>query len=122
MPRKLAVALDPAQLQEPVTWEGWGTSLAWFAVALGNHEQLRRHISALLFGREPSAGLGMNIVRYEVVETAVCHKGNVTAGTALMTLLGWPELHATTASKSRQASACYTAQHIFCMILQLVAL
>eukprot|EP00878_Enallax_costatus_P024944 GHUV01026652.1.p1 GENE.GHUV01026652.1~~GHUV01026652.1.p1 ORF type:complete len:233 (+),score=38.99 GHUV01026652.1:349-1047(+) len=66
MPKRITVALDPAQLEEPVTWEGWGTSLAWFAVALRNHEQLRRHISTLLFSRDPSAGLGMNIVRYNI--------------------------------------------------------
>jgi galactan endo-1,6-beta-galactosidase len=49
------------------TWEGWGTSLAWWANALGP----RADLADVLFGRntvqycgQALPGLGMNIVRY----------------------------------------------------------
>jgi len=49
------------------TWEGWGTSLCWWANALGG----RTDLADVLFGRDTVQyygqtlpGLGMNIVRY----------------------------------------------------------
>uniref|UniRef100_A0A383WIJ3 Endo-beta-1,6-galactanase-like domain-containing protein n=1 Tax=Tetradesmus obliquus TaxID=3088 RepID=A0A383WIJ3_TETOB len=62
MPRVLAVCLpDPSSLQDAVHWEGWGTSLA-----SGNDQALLQQLCTLLFSRDASQGLGMNIVRYNI--------------------------------------------------------
>lgn len=44
-----------------VNWEGWGTSLAWFAHGLGQDPSTRTTVAQLLFSK--NHGLGMNIVR-----------------------------------------------------------
>ncbi len=44
-----------------VVWEGWGTSLAWFAHALGHDSSTRDTVAQLLFSKDH--GLGMNIAR-----------------------------------------------------------
>ena len=56
-------------------FEGWGTSLAWFAHATGGDAELRDAICALLFGSSLDdgsgrSGLGMNIVRYNIGGTS----------------------------------------------------
>ncbi|WP_181438702.1 RICIN domain-containing protein [Paenibacillus sambharensis] len=46
------------------TWEGWGTTLAWWANRVGGaSEQVRNKYADLLFGGN---GLGLNIVRYNI--------------------------------------------------------
>lgn len=55
----MEVVLDT---KHPATaWEGWGTSLAWFAHALGHDPGTRDLVCQLLFSKEH--GLGLNIVR-----------------------------------------------------------
>ncbi|MGW7310701.1 glycoside hydrolase [Streptomyces sp. NPDC054835] len=60
-----ATVIDPAA--DRGTWEGWGTSLSWWAKAVGPDPKL----ADALFGRgtvqllgQTLPGLGMNIVRY----------------------------------------------------------
>ena len=55
--------VDPAiQFQ---TWEGWGTSLAWWAKVVGGYpEAARRDYIDKAF--DPVKGLGLNIVRYNI--------------------------------------------------------
>lgn len=120
MPKGLSVALDPAQLQEPIIWEGWGTSLAWFAVALGGHEQLRQHISTLLFSREPAAGLGMNIVRYELVQAAMGHSSSMPASAAVIAYkLGLQASHAIAGARGGCNELVYAGQCVSCEALRL---
>jgi len=58
-----AVAVDPAAQYQTV--EGWGTSLCWWAVAVGGWEEAARTaVADLLF--DPAKGLGLNIVRYNI--------------------------------------------------------
>ncbi|MFD1675493.1 glycoside hydrolase family 30 protein [Alicyclobacillus fodiniaquatilis] len=57
------VDVDPAVRYQ--TWQGWGTSLAWFAYVLGGApDKIRNHIADLLF--DPTKGLGLNVVRYNI--------------------------------------------------------
>lgn len=56
-----------------VTWEGWGTSLAWWAKAFGDRDDLAN----AFFGTEPQEllgidlpGLGFNIARYNAGATS----------------------------------------------------
>jgi hypothetical protein len=59
------IIVSPPDESTPVTiWEGWGTSLAWFANAIGNDQKLTQDICKLLF--DIDGGLGMNIVRYNI--------------------------------------------------------
>lgn len=49
------------------TWEGWGTSLAWWAAAFGNRDDLANiffTLSSTTFNGKSIPGLGLNIVRY----------------------------------------------------------
>jgi hypothetical protein len=57
-------AAVPTSKDTFAVWEGWGTSLAWFANVIGHHPALTQHICQLLF--DPSLGLGLNIVRYNI--------------------------------------------------------
>ncbi|KAF6256527.1 glycoside hydrolase superfamily [Scenedesmus sp. NREL 46B-D3] len=67
MPRVLAVTLPvQSSSQDTTTWEGWGTSLAWWAHAAGGNEALRQQLCTLLFSKDAARGLGMNIVRYNI--------------------------------------------------------
>ena len=53
---------DPSYKQEK--FEGWGTSLVWFANATGNYPKpIREKLAKLLFGDD---GLALNIARYNI--------------------------------------------------------
>ena len=61
----VAISIDPVRSHG--VWEGWGTSLAWFANVVGDRDD----IADLLFttksvavGKQTLPGLGLNIVRY----------------------------------------------------------
>lgn len=56
-----AVSITPEAAQSSVNFQGWGTSLAWFAHALGHDPQSRDTVLQLLFSKDK--GLGLNIVR-----------------------------------------------------------
>jgi O-glycosyl hydrolase len=58
----ITVRIDPSY-QQP-EFEGWGTSLVWFANATGGYpEPIRRKLVDLLFGDD---GLRLNIARYNI--------------------------------------------------------
>ncbi|WP_338899590.1 glycoside hydrolase [Streptomyces sp. TG1A-60] len=58
----VTVQIDPSYQQQE--FEGWGTSLVWFANATGNYpEPVRRQLVDMLFGKD---GLGLNIARYNI--------------------------------------------------------
>ncbi|MFE1338883.1 RICIN domain-containing protein [Streptomyces sp. NPDC058733] len=58
----VTVRLDPSYQQQP--FEGWGTSLAWFANVTGGYPpEIREKLASLLFGDD---GLGLNIARYNI--------------------------------------------------------
>ena len=47
------------------TFEGWGTSLCWFANVAGAYpDPLRNYLADLLF--DPARGLGLQIARYNI--------------------------------------------------------
>jgi O-glycosyl hydrolase len=58
------VRVDPRQRQQ--TLEGWGTSLCWWANAIGEwrDEATKARLMDLVF--DPEKGLGLNIVRYNI--------------------------------------------------------
>ncbi len=63
---RTAVVIDPAT-QSPFNdgkFEGWGTSLCWWANRLGYSDSLAEQAATLFFDKE--AGLGMNIARYNI--------------------------------------------------------
>ncbi|MFE5027708.1 RICIN domain-containing protein [Streptomyces sp. NPDC056656] len=58
----VTVTPDPSYRQE--RFEGWGTSLVWFANATGHYpDEIRERIADLVFGRD---GLALNIARYNI--------------------------------------------------------
>jgi len=58
----VTVTPDPSYSQEK--FEGWGTSLVWFANATGNYPPaIREKLAKLLFGDD---GLALNIARYNI--------------------------------------------------------
>ncbi|MEY9989079.1 O-glycosyl hydrolase [Streptomyces sp. V4I8] len=58
----VTVRIDPSYQQQE--FEGWGTSLVWFANATGGYpEPIRRQLVDMLFGAD---GLGLNIARYNI--------------------------------------------------------
>ncbi len=58
----VTVRPDPSYRQQP--FEGWGTSLVWFANATGDYPpQIREKLARLVFGDE---GLALNIARYNI--------------------------------------------------------
>ncbi|MFI7342988.1 RICIN domain-containing protein [Streptomyces sp. NPDC050085] len=58
----VTVTPDPSYLHEE--FEGWGTSLVWFANATGHYpDEIREKIADLVFGRD---GLRLNIARYNI--------------------------------------------------------
>jgi len=63
--KKKMIVLEPTNGEAPAgatsEFQGWGTSLAWFAHATGKNAALREKICQLLFS--PKEGMGMNIVR-----------------------------------------------------------
>ncbi|WP_340383959.1 glycoside hydrolase [Streptomyces sp. SS7] len=61
-PGAVTVRIDPSYRQQE--FEGWGTSLVWFANATGGYpEPVRRRLVDLLFGED---GLRLNIARYNI--------------------------------------------------------
>ncbi len=63
------VVLDPARIDVP-RWEGWGTSLCWWAVFTDKWDEARRKEACrLLFSRDPDA-LGLTIARYNAGGTS----------------------------------------------------
>jgi O-glycosyl hydrolase len=53
---------DPSYVDRP--FEGWGTSLVWFANATGNYPpEIRDRLADLVFGED---GLNLNIARYNI--------------------------------------------------------
>jgi hypothetical protein len=59
--RSKAIQVVSGDPSAAVVWEGWGTSLAWFAHALGHDSVTRDLVCRLLFSKDE--GLGFNIVR-----------------------------------------------------------
>lgn len=58
----VTVRLDPAYRGQ--AFEGWGTSLVWFANATGDYpDEIRNRLADLLFGED---GLRLNIARYNI--------------------------------------------------------
>ncbi|MFI1359335.1 glycoside hydrolase [Streptomyces sp. NPDC020898] len=58
----VTVRVDPSYQQQE--FEGWGTSLVWFANATGGYpEPVRRQLVDMLFGED---GLDLNIARYNI--------------------------------------------------------
>ncbi|GLY47063.1 RICIN domain-containing protein [Lentzea sp. NBRC 102530] len=58
----VTVRPDPTYQQEP--FQGWGTSLVWFANATGGYpDAIRDQLAELLFGED---GLNLNIARYNI--------------------------------------------------------
>ncbi|MCD7441029.1 RICIN domain-containing protein [Streptomyces lincolnensis] len=61
-PGSVTVRVDPSYQQQE--FEGWGTSLVWFANATGGYpEPIRRQLVDMLFGED---GLALNIARYNI--------------------------------------------------------
>ena len=64
--QRTVVVIDPAT-QSPFNngeFEGWGTSLCWWANRLGYSDSLAEQAAVLFFNKE--TGLGMNIARYNI--------------------------------------------------------
>lgn len=60
----VAITLTAEWGKPRTAFQGWGTSLAWFASTTGNWpDPIRRRLADLLFGSE---GLGWNIARYNI--------------------------------------------------------
>lgn len=58
----VTIRVDPSYRQQP--FEGWGTSLVWFANATGGYpEPIRRQLVDMLFSEN---GLNLNIARYNI--------------------------------------------------------
>lgn len=58
----VTVRPDPSYKAEK--FEGWGTSLVWFANATGDYpKEIREKLADLVFGRD---GLNLNIARYNI--------------------------------------------------------
>ncbi|MGC5562470.1 glycoside hydrolase [Streptomyces sp. FR-108] len=59
-----SVTVRPDPSYEQQTFEGWGTSLVWFANATGGYpKEIREKLAKLLFGDD---GLALNIARYNI--------------------------------------------------------
>ncbi|UKS24106.1 discoidin domain-containing protein [Paenibacillus sp. HWE-109] len=56
------IDLDPSNMQQ--SWDGWGTSLAWFANITGGWEESTKN--ALADALYSPAGLNLNIARYNI--------------------------------------------------------
>lgn len=72
------------------TWEGWGTSLAWWAKAFGDRDDLADiffTMKCTSYCNYPLPGLGLNIVRYN----AGASSGNVIDGNTYMQGLSIPD-------------------------------
>ncbi|MGC9539031.1 RICIN domain-containing protein [Streptomyces sp. UG1] len=61
-PSAVTVRIDPSYQQQE--FEGWGTSLVWFANVTGGYpDPIRKQLVDMLFGRD---GLRLNIARYNI--------------------------------------------------------
>ena len=60
----IKVSMDNAIQTNGGYWEGWGTSLCWWANRLGYNETLTQKSADLFF--DAQKGLGLNIMRYNV--------------------------------------------------------
>lgn len=60
----IKVSMDNAIQTNGGRWEGWGTSLCWWANRLGYNETLTQKSADLFF--DAQKGLGLNIMRYNV--------------------------------------------------------
>ncbi|MEU0838853.1 glycoside hydrolase [Streptomyces sp. NPDC005962] len=59
-----AVTVSPDPSYKAESFEGWGTSLVWFANATGDYpKEIREKLARLLFG---DSGLALNIARYNI--------------------------------------------------------
>ncbi|MFD7503786.1 RICIN domain-containing protein [Streptomyces sp. NPDC059850] len=59
-----AVTVSPDPSYQAERFEGWGTSLVWFANATGDYpKEIREKLAKLLFG---DSGLALNIARYNI--------------------------------------------------------
>ncbi|RNG26412.1 RICIN domain-containing protein [Streptomyces botrytidirepellens] len=59
-----AVTVSPDPSYQADRFEGWGTSLVWFANATGDYpKEIREKLAGLLFG---DSGLALNIARYNI--------------------------------------------------------
>lgn len=58
------VSMDNAIMTNNASWEGWGTSLCWWANRIGYNETLTSKSADLFFDKDK--GLGLNIMRYNV--------------------------------------------------------
>jgi len=61
---EVKVSMDNAILTNVSSWEGWGTSLCWWANRIGYNETLTQKSADLFFDKDK--GLGLNIMRYNV--------------------------------------------------------
>lgn len=62
LPEGVTVRPDPSYQSEE--FEGWGTSLVWFANATGDYpEEVREELAEMVFGED---GLNLNIARYNI--------------------------------------------------------
>lgn len=61
--RKITLSKNNISPTNDGKFEGWGTSLCWWANRLGSSEKLIRDSAKLFFSRD---GLGLNIMRYNI--------------------------------------------------------
>ena len=61
---EVKVSMANAIMTNGASWEGWGTSLCWWANRIGYNETLTRKSADVFFDKEK--GLGLNIMRYNV--------------------------------------------------------
>ena len=61
---KVTVSMDNAIQTNGGSWEGWGTSLCWWANRIGYNKTLTDKSAQLFF--DAKKGLGLNIMRYNV--------------------------------------------------------
>lgn len=60
----IRVSFDNSITRNNSRWEGWGTSLCWWANRIGYNENLTNKAADLFFNLE--TGLGLNIMRYNI--------------------------------------------------------
>jgi hypothetical protein len=65
-----------------VVFEGWGTSLSWFANGISTDSITREHLCKILFEKDNKDGLQLNIIRYNIggcdnTETNLRSGGNI---------------------------------------------
>ncbi len=77
------IAVDPAEVYQ-ANWQGWGTSLAWWANVVGGWSATNRNaIVDQVYG---ASGLGMNIARYNIGGSAPNEPG-MRSGAAVQSYL-----------------------------------